>query len=513
MEFRVGVPILRHARMGLYGGVGIAAAITVVLPGFSRRTLIILGGVMMFVLLLDWLLLRKAPKLGDVLVSLTAQGLESRHFSTRRKQIPWSDIADVHVDVVSGVPCLQLSLKTVSGNVDKRTFLSHFNPWRPSLALHALLPCDQERLVDAARTRLRGDPQSLSSSEPSSGTPNELTIARELREHLAALTPSVWACWSLIVMNVLIWLVTAFMGVGWVTGDAERLYTFGGNTASAVQAGEWWRLLFSTVLHADVTHLVFNMLGLYVVGGLVERIFGRLSFTVIYLLCGLAGSVASLYYGAQTNVSVGASGAVFGIAGALLTVVFKHRHSLPRLFNRQVLGGMVVFVGYSLLMGLSKAGVDNAAHVGGLAAGAVLGALLPPRFDVKLHARLIRDRTMLAIGLLGVVLLWAGFRAPPARVDIAARVEVKRNLPSVALAFDEAVKAIQQDASAVKKGQMTDRESDDRSRTVHAPRVLTVIERIKALPLDAETPPQTSWRTCWAWRKPCMNFWRWSPCW
>ncbi|MDP3253791.1 MAG: rhomboid family intramembrane serine protease [Hydrogenophaga sp.] len=488
MEFKVGVPIVRNMRMGLYGGVGIGAAVGGFLTGFSVKTLMILGGVLALILLLDWMLLRKAPGLGDVLVSLTDVGIESRHFSARRKRIPWGDVADVHVVLVSGIPYLQISLKTGPGKPGGRTFLSHLNPWRPSLALQSLLPHDQERLIDAARSHLRGNVESNPSLTSAPQTANELKLARQLQERLQAFAPTVWACWALVTTNVLVWLATASMGTGWMTGDAEKLYEFGGNAASAVQHGDWWRLLTATFLHTDAMHLMFNMVGLYVAGSTVERIFGRLSLTLIYLLCGAAGSVASLYFSAQTTVSVGASGAVFGIAGALLAVVFQHRKSLPSLFNRQILGGMTVFVGYSLLMGLTKTGVDNAAHVGGLAAGMVIGLLLPPRFDAEHHARVATDRAILVAVLVTFVLAWAAFQAPPARVDFAARIESKRAIPAVALAFDEAVKAIQQDVEAQKNGQMTDREVDDRSRSLHAPRMQAVIDQIKALPLDATHP-------------------------
>lgn len=489
MEFRAGSAAKTgQVRLSAYAVVLIIVAISVLTSGPSWR-LVLSGGVpLLVVLLLDRFVLSKLPKPGDVLVSLLPDAIESRLFSTTQKRYLWSDIAEVGAESIAGTTALQLQLKPSPDRPNRRAFLNGVNPARPYLALNAFTPDEQERLLDAVRLRLRGGASAFDSQPQRPAVPNELTMTRQWQEQLTALAPKVWVCWALIATNVLVWLATAAMGVGWMTGDAEKLYAFGGNTASAVQAGEWWRLLSATFLHADAMHLIFNMIGLYVVGTLVERIFGRSSFLLIYLSCGLAGSVASLYFGAQTTVSVGASGAVFGIAGALLAVVYQHRQSLPRLFNRQILGGMAIFVGYSLLMGFSKAGVDNAAHVAGLATGALVGLLLPPRFDAEHHASAVMDRAILVAGLVAIVLSWAALRAPTAKVDVAARIEIKHAIPTVALAFDQAVKALQQDQQAVKNGQMTDREADDRSRSVHAPRMQTVIDQMKALPIDAASP-------------------------
>lgn len=489
MEFKVGVSSIRKMRIGLYGGVLIGVALWALLTGFSGGMLLVLAGLYAFLFLFDWMVLRKAPQLGEVLVSLTDDAIESRHFSTRRKRYPWREIAQARAEILSGVAVMQLHLVQPPGQPQRWAILGGLDPSKPYLPLLALTPTDQERLLDAVRARLRGGVTLADAPPPlRAGPRNELAQARELQDRLTALAPTVWVCWALIAANVLIWLFTASQGVGWMTGDAEKLYEFGGNTASAVQDGAWWRLLTSTFLHANALHLLFNMVGLYAVGGMVERIFGRAPFLMIYLGSGLAGSVASLYFGAQQSVSVGASGAVFGIAGALLAVVFRHRESLPRLFNRQVLGGMTVFVGYSLLMGFSRAGVDNAAHMGGLAAGALLGLWLPARFDAARHARVPADRMVLATGLLGAVLAGAALQAPPARVDVGARVETRKAIASAALAFDQAMKSIQQDALDVKAGKMSDREADDRSRTVHAPRMKTVVDQLNALEVDAANP-------------------------
>lgn len=169
----------------------------------------------------------------------------------------------------------------------------------------------------------------------------------------------------------------AFVGAAAVTGSVTdlgsgALVRMGGNFAPLVTGGEWWRLLSALFLHAGVVHLAFNMFALYQVGVLVERLFGTLAFGAIYFGAGLLGSAASLWW-RQDVVSVGASGAVFGVYGALLAFFALHRDAIPRATLTRVTTGAVLFVGYSLALGFGIAGIDNAAHLGGLAGGALLG--------------------------------------------------------------------------------------------------------------------------------------------
>jgi membrane associated rhomboid family serine protease len=145
-------------------------------------------------------------------------------------------------------------------------------------------------------------------------------------------------------------------------------------------AGEWWRLLTPVLVHGSLLHLLFNMYFLYLVGPLVEQLYGSVRFTVLYVLTAAAGSAASFLFGGS-GPSVGASGAIFGLCGVLLIVSAIHRPVLDRR-GRAVMsqiGGLVVL---NLIIGFGidalGANIDNAAHVGGLLAGLWLGFALPP---------------------------------------------------------------------------------------------------------------------------------------
>lgn len=487
MDFKASVSLLGKMRWAVYGGLLAGVAIAWGMNGFTWAFLLAVGGLFAFFLVMDWLMLSKVPRIGDVVVSLKLGSIDARGFNTRRKSYLWSDIESAKVDVVGGVTVLELKLVPAESRPDKRGFIDGVNHARPFVPLHSLSPADQEQLLDAVVARLHGTSGISLADSPEPST-NDLTLARELDERLKAMTPTAWLTLGLIALNVGVWLVTASLGVGWMTGNAEKLYAFGGNAASAVQAGQWWRLLTATFLHANLLHLLFNMIGLWTIGVLLERIFGRRSFALIYLAAALAGSVASLYFSAQTKVSVGASGAVFGVAGALLIVVYQQRRTLPKLFNRQILSGMAAFVGYSLLLGFSKAGVDNAAHLGGLAAGVLLGLVLPSRFDLERHARLAVRRTVLASLVLVAALPWAALRAPTAKVDMGALIQARDAIPAAARAFDAAINTLKQDVADVKAGKMTDKEADDRSRIVHAPRMQSVVTQLEAIRVAADDP-------------------------
>jgi membrane associated rhomboid family serine protease len=143
----------------------------------------------------------------------------------------------------------------------------------------------------------------------------------------------------------------------------------------AVAAGEYWRLWTVTLLHGNELHLFFNMYALYLSGRIVERWYGSLPFLAFYLVCAAAGSIASFVFGGDAP-SVGASGAVFGLFGLLLTAGRFHRPVDRQ--GRALVGQLGMLIVLNLVFGFVVPGIDNAAHLGGLAAGLWLGALIPP---------------------------------------------------------------------------------------------------------------------------------------
>jgi len=185
-------------------------------------------------------------------------------------------------------------------------------------------------------------------------------------------------------------------------GNAPNLAT-GPNTA--------WRLLTAAFLHGNLLHIGMNLLVLRQIGDTAERLFGSLSYTFIYLLAALGGSIASLGWHGLTApgaVSVGASGAVFGIMGATLGFALARRDAVPRHIYQQLVRSGLFFTIVNVGLGLSMAVVDNACHLGGLAVGLLTGAALsrelPPAPQPPLPTRLAILGASLTV--LGVLYRW-----------------------------------------------------------------------------------------------------------
>ena len=224
---------------------------------------------------------------------------------------------------------------------------------------------------------------------------------------LHQLTPRTWVTALIVSVNVLVWLATVAGGASVFSPGGAELLALGGNRLAETRS-EPWRLLSATVLHAGVLHLALNMWALWDTGRVAERIYGNLQFLVLYLGAGLAGSIASLFFTGRTAVSVGASGAILGVVGALLAVIWLRPGGLPPALLRPLQSSLLVYIGVSLLLGFTVGGVDNAAHVGGLLAGFALAAILDSRpgwEDAPVRARL-RLGVALLVAALSALAAW-----------------------------------------------------------------------------------------------------------
>jgi rhomboid protease GluP len=171
---------------------------------------------------------------------------------------------------------------------------------------------------------------------------------------------------------------------GWATlaGGTEQtliLLRFGANYAPlTVGLGQWWRLIGACFLHIGWVHLAVNMYSLYVVGPTLEKFLGNLRYLAVYSLAGICGSLASAYFGGG-HISAGASGAIFGLFGACVTVGYRYRATIPRPIRQSLAGGMLPAIVYNLIYGFSSSGIDNSAHLGGLMAGGMAAYLIEPK--------------------------------------------------------------------------------------------------------------------------------------
>jgi membrane associated rhomboid family serine protease/Flp pilus assembly protein TadD len=157
--------------------------------------------------------------------------------------------------------------------------------------------------------------------------------------------------------------------------SGQTMVHFGANYGPVTLSGQWWRLVTYMFLHGGLLHIAFNMWCLWDLGALAESLYGRWTFGAIYLITGIAGGLASIAWNPSV-LSVGASGAIFGLAGALIASFYLGEFSLPKIAIGGTLRSLVVFAGFNLFFGGVVGGIDNACHIGGLVSGLILGALI-----------------------------------------------------------------------------------------------------------------------------------------
>jgi rhomboid protease GluP len=227
----------------------------------------------------------------------------------------------------------------------------------------------------------------------------------EFQRTLAELTRHVYVTPVLIGLNVLVFILMAASGVSLTDPTIPDLLRWGADFGPKTTSGEWWRLLTCIFIHIGIIHILLNMWVLATAGPLVERMIGNTGFLLLYLVAGLIGSLASLFWN-PLLVSAGASGAIFGIYGALLGLLLRNHGSIPAQALAQLLNSGLGFLFYNLVYGMMQPNIDSAAHIGGLAGGFLCGIVLSQPFTPEAMAgRPVRN---LLVSGLGVFLLIGG---------------------------------------------------------------------------------------------------------
>lgn len=178
---------------------------------------------------------------------------------------------------------------------------------------------------------------------------------------------------ALIVINIAVFLIMSMFGD---TEDSMFMLEHGAMFEPLItQEHEYYRIITSMFLHFGIEHLLNNMVMLGALGWNLELEIGRIRYLIIYMASGIAGNILSLYIGVSSSeyaVSAGASGAIFGLMGALFYVAIRNRGRLGRISGK----GMFIMIALSLYFGITSGGVDNAAHIGGLICGFLLAVIL-----------------------------------------------------------------------------------------------------------------------------------------
>jgi rhomboid protease GluP len=225
---------------------------------------------------------------------------------------------------------------------------------------------------------------------------------------LIAQSPKVPVTVALVAINTLVFIATLLAGAEWLVPVGKMQIAWGSNFAPYTADGEWWRFFTSLFIHFGIAHLILNMIALFMFGPLVERLYGSVNYLSIYLLAGVAGGLASISWQPDVN-SAGASGAIFGILGALVAAQLRAGDTFPVDILRPIRDTTLLYLGLSLYAGFKYKGIDNAAHLGGVAAGFLIGlAAARPITGESSYSR--RDlRRSVQLVSVAVVVLAVGF--------------------------------------------------------------------------------------------------------
>ena len=287
----------------------------------------------------------------------------------------------------------------------------------------------------------------LKSDEATAGGAVQQASLQDLAESWAGTPTRVWVTPTILGLNVLVFGIMVATGVSFLSPDTRSLTAWGANAGALTVQGQWWRLFTSMFLHIGIIHLACNMAVLWSIGSVVERFLGRTGFAVVYLLAGLCGSLASIAWNPDV-VSAGASGAIFGLYGALLGFLLRDRERIPGDVLQKATKNALVFLGYNLVFGLANRGIDVACHVGGLLGGFVCGyAIALPPTPEAMSRRMRTNVRVLAAGTAGVIALaWA---LPKDRSFQSRFARVETIEAQAARTFDEA-------SARVRAGTLTD---------------------------------------------------------
>lgn len=239
---------------------------------------------------------------------------------------------------------------------------------------------------------------------------SDLNHIREYQQTVRQLTPRLFVTNILVGLNVLVYLLMVATGVDWLNPTIPSLLQWGANWGPYTTNGQGWRLLTCCFLHIGAFHLFFNMWALLSVGPLMERLLGNTGFVILYIVSGLCGSILSLRWD-PLIVSAGASGAIFGVYGAMLGFLALHKDSMPVPIYRNVWKVGVAFLVFNFIFGWSMPGIDMAAHLGGALAGFVGGLLLSQPLDEH-TLRMRRWRNLLLVVFATVMVAPAFFLLP-----------------------------------------------------------------------------------------------------
>ncbi len=338
------------------------------------------------------LALETAEKLGWGVVYLSPTGLIAY---TSNEMFSWK--SEVKIIVENGVAQLtSTSTGNEMGDFGKnkkkiQAFITQFEEMKLSMP-----PEEISTRYESLQAHFAQEEQDILTLPP-------VTFKEQVKEFVSFFIPTKDYFITPLIMdvNILIFILMVLSGVSFMSPTSESLINWGANFRPVTLDGQLWRLLTCCFLHIGFIHLLMNMYALLYIGVLLEPILGKTRFIAAYLLTGITASITSLWWHDFT-VSAGASGAIFGLYGvflALLTTKLIEENA-----RKALLSSIAIFVIFNLTYGL-KGGVDNAAHIGGLIGGLIIGYAFLPSLKQNDNSKLAHS----TIGLLTLFIVLASF--------------------------------------------------------------------------------------------------------
>lgn len=268
-----------------------------------------------------------------------------------------------------------------------------------------------------------------------------------------------WVTYIVVALNLAVFAICVLRGGNPLHLNSAMLIETGAMYGPLVWQGQTWRMASALFLHGGALHIGLNLFALWQAGALLERLYGHRTYLFIYLGAGLAGSAASLWWKPEV-LSVGASGAIFGLYGALLAYLLCQRGRVPVTLTRELRSSATAFIGFSLFAGFSMPGIDNAAHIGGLIGGGVLGAGFAHPLDAGASLRVWLRGALASVALVAAGwALW--LNAQPVVANVRQQVQVQQSIQAFAEADQSLVQRTDALLNAAQRGTL-DR---DRLRT------------------------------------------------
>src|SRR6188474_1534538 len=255
----------------------------------------------------------------------------------------------------------------------------------------------------------------------------ETKQAEEINKVMKLSGSNLYATYAIIGINVIVFILMAINGAGVFAPNAFVHIDWGSNFSPLTLSGDWWRLFTCIFIHFGIIHLVMNSYALYMAGVYLEPMLGKTKYIIAYLATGIFASLASLWWHSDVVNSAGASGAIFGLYGIFLALLFTNL--IPKQMRSSLLQSIGVFVVFNLIYGV-KSGIDNAAHIGGLLSGMIIGLIFYPLLKKEVKGTK-SNLPLLAIIAATVLSAWMYLNSPGNKIGREEREAALNELREV----------------------------------------------------------------------------------